>query len=305
MAVTITEYLRPRSVREAGRLLKRYGRGAQVVGGGVSLVLSGSPRPIRAVDLATLGLTGIERRSSVLRLGAMTSLEAILGSEDAAAVWSGVLPEACRTAATRPVRDLITVGGNIVQCYYWSTLPPLLLALEARIAVAGPEKNRTVPAAEFFALHPRKALVAGEIVTRVDIPSPGTGKTGGGKAKTIQWGAAFLKFAKTYNDYAMVNACVVVGVEGGIIRAARLVVGALDTLPFRLGEAVEASLIGNPYEEKRCRDICRAAAAEVPVREDLRASADYRREVAGVMLHRTLALAWRRATDDSEHRPKR
>lgn len=307
MAVKITEYLRPGTLREASDILERHGRDGLVIGGGVSVVLSGSPRPMHAVDLSNLGLNRIERCEDGLRLGAMVSLEDLIQSPVAGAVWTGLLPEACRTAATKAVRDLITVGGNIVQCYYWSTLPPLLLAVEGRITVAGRETSRDVPAVEFFRSHPRKRLSPGEIVTAVEIPVPPVPSAA---SDGLRWGAAFLKFAKTHNDYGMVNACAVVGIEGGAdgnasggaIREIRLALGALDTLPVRCAGA-EAALTGAAFDEGRAREACAAAVANLGIREDFRASTEYRRRVAAVYLHRALAEAWRRATDPAARQP--
>ncbi len=294
MAVKIIDYLRPRTVREAASLLRKHERDAFVLGGGVSVVLSGSPRPMRAIDLSRLGLDRIDWKPNSIRLGAMVTLESLLESDAVAEVWNGVIPEACRTAATRPVRNLITIGGNIVQCYYWSTLPPLLLALEGKITIAGPQKTRTVTADEFFTIHPRRFLKRGEVVTRVDVPLPTpTPREKGGRK--VRWGAAFLKFAKTYNDYAMINACAVVATEGDTVRKVRLTIGALDTLPQRFSEE-EQGFAGIPFREEEARRVCEAAADRARVREDLRAGSEYRRHVAGVVLFRALRTAWNRAT---------
>jgi CO/xanthine dehydrogenase FAD-binding subunit len=297
MAVRITEYLHPRSLREASTILKREGDRAVVVGGGVSMVLSGSPKAVKAVDLSGLGLNTIEHRDAEIRLGGLVTLQELIESPEASGMWGGLLAEACRTAATRPVRNLITIGGNMVQCYYWSTLPPLWLALQAKIRIAGPEKTRTASADDFFRTHPRRFLQPGEIVTRVDLPVPDSKPFRRGHGG-LRWGAAFLKFAKTFNDYAMVNACAAVAVGDGRIRKVRLVLGALDILPERCAAAEEA-LAGKPFDENRAREVCHKAAQAASIRQDFRADADYRRRIAAVFLQRALQTAWQRAAGPS------
>jgi carbon-monoxide dehydrogenase medium subunit len=294
MAATICDYLRPRTLREALALLGSGDKRTLVIGGGVSVVLSGPAHPVRAIDLQGLGLDTITLKGNRLRIGAMTTLHALETSAEAAKVAGGVVCKACRTAASLPLRNLISVGGNIVQCYYWSTLPPLLLGLDAVVCLQSAEGRRTMPAAEFFSTHPRKHLAPGELVVGVELPLVPASRGRGGKAGSVSHGASFLKYAKTSMDYAQVHAFAWLEVEDRVVRQARVAVGALDTLPARCPEA-EALVTGKPLDEKLAREAGRAGVAHRAIRADIRVSREYRRRVAAVYLASALEAAWHKA----------
>lgn len=294
MAATICDYLRPRTLREALALLGSGDKRTLVIGGGVSVVLSGPAHPVRAVDLQGLGLDTIALKGNHLHIGAMTTLRALETSEEAAKVAGGIVCQACRTAASLPLRNLISVGGNIVQCYYWSTLPPLLLGLDATVRLQSAEGRRTMPAGEFFASHPRKHMAPGELVVGVDIPLVPASQGRGGNASGVLRGAAFLKYAKTSMDYALVHAFAWLEVQDHVIRKARVAVGALDTLPSRCPEA-EALVLGKRLDEKLAREAGRAGVAHRAIRADIRAGREYRRRVAAVYLASALEAAWQKA----------
>lgn len=290
MAVTITEYLRPKSLKEALTLLAEPHHKSVAVGGGVSVVLSGGPRPVRAVDLRFSSLDKIEKHENWLRIGAMITLNELIRVPELQKHYSGVVPVGLRTAATLPMRNLITAGGNIVQCYYWSTLPPLLLALDGRVALAKGDAKRTVSADEFFLIHPVKFLTPGEIVTRIDIPLEAHEK-----GKRVKWGSSFQKCAKTANDYALVHACAVMSVASGKVTHCRLVLSALGALPVRCPEA-EAHLIGSAIGPDTARAAARIAVQHTAIRRDTRASNDYRKHIAIEYLGRAIDAAWEKAT---------
>ena len=80
MPVSITDYLRPASLKEALTLLAEDPTHHVVIAGGVSIVLSGAPRRVRAVDLQRVGLGEISQVGDELRLGAMATLDDVIRS---------------------------------------------------------------------------------------------------------------------------------------------------------------------------------------------------------------------------------
>ena len=274
MPVTISEYVRPRSLKEALELLAAGGSKALAVGGGMSIVLSGAPRQMRAVDLAGLGLEGVAEHGDALRLGAMATFDDIVRSPDAAKAAGGMVVAALRTAATEPMRRIITVGGNIAQCYYWATLPPVLLALGAKIHLSRAGHHRTLAADEFFAAPPLKTLLPGEIIASVDIPMNGQV-------------AGFQKSAKTANDYALIHACASLHVQKGKVHSARVVLAACTNLPVRCAKA-EEYLAGKAPTAEVAREAGRLALQGTTLRKDIRASDDYRRKTAAVYVERAI-----------------
>jgi carbon-monoxide dehydrogenase medium subunit/6-hydroxypseudooxynicotine dehydrogenase subunit alpha len=278
MPVKITEYLRPGSLKEALALLAEDPARNIAVGGGISIVLSGAPRHVRAIDLQRVGLDAIEKTKDELRLGATATLDDIVRSQAAADLAMGVLPNALRTAASEPIRRMITVAGNIVQCYYWATLPPVLLALDAKIHLRSAKHRRTLSAAEFFAEPPMRVVQKGELLVDVTIPCK------------PERHAAFEKLAKTSNDYALIHTVVSYAEKRGKVSNARVVVAACTSLPVRV-RAAEEFLEGRLLDLATAMEAGRIASAQVKLRGDYRASADYRRRVLAVMLQRALLKA--------------
>jgi carbon-monoxide dehydrogenase medium subunit len=291
MPVTITEYIRPKSLKEAEELLASGGAKVMAIGGGVSVVLSGAPRHAKAVDLSGLGLERVEQRGKTLRLGAMATLSDVVSSPEARKVLDGLIPEALQTVGPLPLRNLVTVGGNIVQCTYWSTGPVLFLALGAKIHLSRAGKARTMDAVEFFSDHPLKMMKPGELVTRVDIDAAAFKSATGAK---MAWGGSFLKCAKTANDYAMVNVCVTLALDGGLVRKVRIALGGVTNLPSRRSEA-EQHLLKKPVNEVTAREAAKLAIADLHMRNDVRAGRDYRRKLAATYVERAILQAAARA----------
>jgi xanthine dehydrogenase YagS FAD-binding subunit len=156
-----------------------------------------------------------------------------------------------------------------------------MAALEAVIHVEGPDGKRTIPFADFHKLpgdtpHIENALKAGELVTHVDLPKPIEG------AKS-----AYLKLRdRASYEFALASAAVVVKVDGGHIRYARVAMGGVGTKPWRSHEA-EAALIGKPVSAEMFRKAAVAALAGAKPRTDNA----FKVELAKRCLVRTLKLA--------------
>ncbi|MCX7626242.1 MAG: FAD binding domain-containing protein [Candidatus Sumerlaeaceae bacterium] len=284
MPVTVTDYLRPSSLKEALALLAEDPAKTIAVGGGISVVLSGAPRRVRAVDLQHTGINEIKKTKDELCLGAMASLDDLVKSPLCGKFAGGVLCEGLRTAATEPIRRLITVGGNIVQCYYWATLPPLLIALDGRVHLRSVEHRRTVKASEFFARPPMRQLDRGELITEVSFPL---------LPKRV---AAFEKLAKTSNDYALIHVVVSYVPKRGKVSDARVVVAACTNLPVRCAE-VESYLEGQTINFAVAKEAGQLATHHVKLRGDFRASSEYRRRVLPVLVQRALLKAAKKQDD--------
>ena len=275
----MTAYHRPADLQEALALLAEEGSSRRPVGGGVSIIQTKDPRGFEGVDLGLLGLNKIEETPEGLRLGAMVTFGQMHHDPRVKKAWGGMIDHALLGAASCNVRNLISVGGNVVQCYYWSTLPPILLALGGTVRVENAAGGRDVSASEFFAQHPIRGLKKGDLVTHVTLPLPKDGER-----------AAFQKFSEVATEYALIQACVKVRMNGGKCEKVRVAVGALTILPFRPA-AAERLLTGAVPVEELCRQAAAAAIEGVIVREDFRASRDYRTKVAPVIVRRAIMQA--------------
>ena len=278
MLLREVEYARPDSLEEALRILGGND-GARALAGGQTLVnvmKSRAASPDVLVDLGGLKeLTAISTGPSGLEVGAMVTY-AQLASSSEVEVTRPILGEVAATIGDVQVRNRGTIGGNICSNDPTSHLPPLLVALDARMTIAGPDGERTVGADDFFLGVYMTAVATGELLTKVTVPPPG-GAGDGFAALTI--GA---------DGTCIVNAAASVG-DGG----ARVAIGCVSATPVRATE-LEAKLDGNLSEES-VRAAAKGLGAQLEPPDDVHAGADYRRHLAEVMAVRAVLQAAERA----------
>src|SRR5688500_10974842 len=135
------ELAEPRSLSQAISLLDS--EGARSLSGGTALMLmmkAGVLRPTRLVSLRKLGLDGIEDGGE-LRIGAMTTVRT-LETSHLIKKNCRVIARTLRTLSNVRVRNVATVGGALAHADPHMDLPPLLVALGARVTIAGPRGER-------------------------------------------------------------------------------------------------------------------------------------------------------------------
>ncbi len=272
-------WYRPHCLEDAVGLLIAHGADAVIVAGGTSVGLNPPRRDgIAMIDLQDLDLRSIEQEEDKVRIGAMTTAHDLASSELLDGVGGGMLREAGRRMGPRPVRNRITLGGNLMQPFRWSDLPVAMLALDAELEVFGPKGPRTLAAGEIFSTQPRRHLAPGELLAWVLVPRDGTGRSG-----------CFLKLGWTAVDHAAASAAVRLSLEGGRCADLRVAAGALAPLPQRL-TGLEEALVGTSLDD----EAIAAAVADVdPVRivGERRADESYKREVIGPLVARALRTA--------------
>lgn len=249
-------YFKPRSVDEASALLADH-PGAVIIGGGAYLRLS-SRKVAVAVDLFDAGLDFIRAGADGLELGAMATYRMLETDPNVRGFADGVLSRAVERIVGVQMRNITTVGGTLFGRYGFSNLITALLAVDAEVELhkAG---RMTLP--EFLAAKPDP----GDILTRVIVPEVG-------------WRAAWGDLTRTVNDYAVLNTAV--AVRDG---QARVVVGARPGRGTRSAAAEAALLTGGGDAADRAGQ---AAAGELEFGDDVRGSADYRRELCRTLVAR-------------------
>ncbi|MGH7715598.1 MAG: FAD binding domain-containing protein, partial [Vulcanimicrobiaceae bacterium] len=188
------------------------------------------------------------------------------------------LAETFGHVATVRIRNQATIGGNLVHADPASDPPPMLIALDAQIVVAGREGIRIIPVAEFFRDYFEVALQPGEIVTAIRIPPPPAGTLG-----------TYVKFLPaSKDDFATVSVAATVRLgENGDCEDVRLALGAVATIPVRARRAEEA-LRGKRITRETIEAAATIVAQEVDPLDDARGSAAYKREMASVWTRRAL-----------------
>jgi aerobic carbon-monoxide dehydrogenase medium subunit len=282
-------WYRPASLEEATALLLERGADSFIVAGATSLALNPPRRDgLAMVDLQALGLETVTELGDRLRLGAMVTAQQLTRDERCREIATGVLCEVGMAMGPRPVRNKITVGGNVMQVFRWCDLPVALLALDAAFEISGPRGvKRELSAVELFDGQPRRKLEEGELLTAVILERSSKNLSG-----------AFLKVAQTEVDHALVNVAVTLELDGDRCQWARVAVGAVRTLPQRLDE-VERACAGRGLDAATLAEVSELARG-CDVKADRRGDEQYRRDVAVALVRRALekALARSRAGVD-------
>jgi carbon-monoxide dehydrogenase medium subunit len=277
------DYYRARSLADAHALMAAH-PGAKVLAGGHSLLPLLKLRlaaPLAVVDIGRVPeLRGITRQGDQIDIGALTTHAELASSADLRAA-APALSEAAAMIGDPAVRNRGTIGGNVAHADPASDLPTVLVALNARVIVAGPNGQRSVPAEEFFTGIMMTALEDNEILTAVQVPVSVRGQ-----------GSAYEKFSHPASRYAVIGAAALVSMKDGTCAA----IGGLLPSARRV-TAVEGALTGKALSDATIADAANRVGSDLgnDVSGDLFASAEYRSAMAPVYVKRAIAAAAARA----------
>ncbi len=274
-------YHRPLTVAEACAVLARE-PGAAVLAGGTDLMVHlrqawRGKRPPAVVNVKRIpGLAAIEVGETRIRLGALVTLTALIEHPVIRQEYP-VLPFTARYMGSPAIRNLATVGGNLCNGSPAADLPPVLLALDAEVGIAGPTGDRRLGLGSFFRGPGQTALGPGELVTWVEFPR-----------RRPPWPIRYERLdVRRAMDIAIAGAALSVLLEDGRVREARAALCAVAPTPLRVREA-EAALVAHGLSDDaigQAAELCAAAARPI---SDVRASADYRREMVATLVRRGL-----------------
>ena len=293
-------YVLPESIEQAQRAALE--KGAVIKAGGIDLLdlMKGDVlQPQKLINLLTVKgptLREIRRQDDGLHIGALVTLADLAAFTDA----PDVLTHASGSAATPQIRNVATVGGNIAQrprCWYFrsatfpcarkggntcysqkgenkyhalfdngdcavvhaSSLAGPLVALDATVVTT----QRRIPIEKFFVpttvdITKEHILTDGEIITEIFVP-----------AATRTWKSAFREAGeRDSSDWSLVNAAVTMEMNGATVKSARVVLGAVAAVPYRV-LAAEAALAGKPITEANALKAAEAAFAKAhPMQEN-------------------------------------
>jgi 2-furoyl-CoA dehydrogenase FAD binding subunit len=252
------DYVRAESVAEVHEVLAAEGGDASVLAGGQSLLPLLSTRLARpkiVLDIMRVpGLDAIARESDAIRVGAAVRQATL-------AVWPelpGALPllaGALPFVGHAQTRSRGTVCGSVAHADPSAEIPLVLLALGGEIVLSSRRRLRRVAAADFFTGLMSTAREDDELIEAVVIPRRRPGH-----------GYAFREFARRHGDFAIV-ACAAIAKE----RDARLAVGGVGDRPVAFD--------GLPLYGTALDKALERIAGELDAREDLHATAEYRRDL--------------------------
>jgi carbon-monoxide dehydrogenase medium subunit len=274
----IPAYHRPTTLDEAWRL-KAQGPQTAFVAGGTDVLVrirEGSQRPSALVSLRNIPeLCGIQFDGG-LRIGALTPIADVFDHPSVGENYP-VLVQAARTLGSVQIRNLATIGGNLCNASPCADMAPPLLVLGARMRIGSPNGERELPLEDFFVAPGETRLAANEIVTSIVVDAPAEHS-----------GAHFLKMTRVAMDIALVNAAVMLRLDGEHCAQARVAVGSAAPTPIRMPET-EKVLVGSVIDDAVLAQAARTASQEVTPITDKRTTEAYRRKVAGVLVKRAAA----------------
>ncbi|EYF02957.1 FAD binding domain-containing protein [Chondromyces apiculatus] len=287
-------WVTPSTIEEAVGALEP---GALVKAGGIDLMdllKEGLIAPQRLVNLrAVEGLDRIEEKDEGLHVGPLVTLARLAANPIVQGRYRA-LADAAGHAATPQIRNVATVGGNLLQrprCWYFrseafvckkkgggrcyahggenayhaimnnktcaavhpSATATALLALGAKLRIAGPTDAREVPLETFFVapevdVMRENALGAGEIITEIVIPYPPS-----------EAGSAYLKQGEKESfDWPLAEVAVLLERDGNRCKRAIIVLGAAGPVPVRARTA-EAALADKVIDDATARAAAKAA----------------------------------------------
>ena len=278
------DYRAPTSVAEVLTVLREHGDDAKVMAGGQSLIPLLKLRfasPALVVDIGRVGgLSQIETDAEALRIGARTRHVDVERDTSLDSTFP-VLREAARQISDPLVRNLGTVGGSLCHADPAGDWGSVMLALEAEFVVRSASGERTVAAQEFFKGPFTTALRADELLTEIRIPRAGTGRRSGG---------SYLKLERKVGDFATVGVAVQVRMTDGRVDRAGIGLTAVGPSSIKATSA-EQALTGREPTRDAVAEAARLAAAAAEPKDDMRGSAEYKRDVVRVFVERGLTRA--------------
>ena len=280
-------YEAPTTSRDAAAILAKSKETAFVLGGGTDVLVkmrTGLIEPDRLVDIKAIpAMKEIKVSEKGFVIGAAVS-GAELGEHKLLRKHLPGLVEAANLIGSDQIQGRCTLAGNLCNASPAADSVPAMIAVGAKVNIVGVNGRRKLPV-EKVVLGPGKTVLKkGEIIESIAVPKPG-----------LRSGDAYLRFIpRTEMDIAVVGVGISLTLEKGLIKKARVALGAVAPTPLLVGGAARA-IIGTKLDDvaieklaKSCREACN------PI-DDKRGTIEYRTRIAGVLARRTALIAFERA----------
>jgi len=286
-------YHRPETLEEACKLLEQCKNGALIAGG--TDVLVEIKKGLRHND-EIVSLKGIDelklvsQNKSNLYIGAGVTHNQVKHSQVIKDKFPALI-DAASNIGTEQIRNTATVGGNLCTGASCCDMAPVLIAYDAIVEIASSTKKRTVSLKDFFINHKETSLAKGEIMTKVIVPFPNQGV-----------GVSFLKFGlREAASISVASVSVRINSDGNICTDSCVVIGAVAPTPRISLDAIEI-INGEKVNEFINNSLVLKSIGEAAVKDalpidDLRGSAEYRRNLVNSLTQRAIKIAAMRSTE--------
>lgn len=265
----------PETARQLARLRHDL-PDARLLGGGTDLALEVTQQLKDLGGLIYLGnvreLNRVEETDGAFEIGAATNLVRL---EELLGATYPELSALLKRFGSRQIRNVATVGGNLANGSPIGDLAPVFMALDARITLQDIEGTRTLPLDGFFKAYRRTALRDGEFIRSVSIPRlPETARL-----------KVYKVSKRIDDDISTVCLACAITLQDGRIEKCRMAFGGMAEKTER-ARNTERALAGNPLDASTIGLAQAALAQDFQPISDVRATAQYRLQVAGNLLER-------------------
>ncbi|NOY07737.1 MAG: xanthine dehydrogenase family protein subunit M [Spirochaetes bacterium] len=268
-------YFKPDSLAEAVEALQN--ENARPIAGGTDLIINmrnGTENPGLLVDVKGLDELDVfsANGKSGITIGARVNLNFLIDDAKLRNICP-VLGESALSVATYQLRNRATLIGNLCNASPAADMAPAMYVLGAGVVITGPHGERKMLISDFITGVKRTALGKGELVVKVEIPEIPDGKM------------AFLKKQRCRgHDLATVN---VAGIADPAAKTLKICIGACAVTPVLLKGTDELYRETDNVDElaDRAAELARKSIAPI---DDVRSSAEYRRDMASVYVKRLI-----------------
>lgn len=278
------DYHRAETLEQASRLLTDLGDDTFLFNGGTDLLVEIRERLRRVRNVVDIkGIPGLSDitydETRGLNFGALVTIGRL---ERLALVRERYpnLRDALASLGSIQVRNRATVVGNVCRASPSADTIPPLIADGAFIHIYSRTNMRVVPLAEFFTGPGKTVLAKGEIVTGITVPPAGDNS-----------GKAYIKHGRRKAmELSTVGVAVSLSMDDGVCSDIRIALGAVGATVLR-APAAEAILRGTRLDAATVKSAADKAMEECTPISNVRASADYRRDMVGVLTGRAIKQA--------------
>jgi len=281
-------YHAPSSVAEAVKLAAGTTGITRFLSGGTDVLVqlrAGMVTPDDLIDLKKIpGLHDITKTADGgWRIGATVSGAEMRRHAALCADWPGVV-EGMNLVGSTQVQGRATLAGNLCNGSPAADSVPGMVAAGARVVVTGPNGTRDVAVEDIPAGPGRTKLQPGEMIEAVLLPPRGT-----------HGGDAYLRFIpRTEMDIAVVGVGISLTLDGDKVVSARVSLGAVAPTVLLVDAAAKA-IVGTTLDEAALAALATAVRAAATPISDKRGTAEFRKEVVGVLAGRAARIAYDRA----------
>jgi len=285
------KYHKPATLQEACKLLESKKNAAAIAGG---------------TDILVEIKKGLRHNDNIVSLSGIKELKILEESENNLVIGAAVthneiknlkfirekfpaLAEAALQIGTDQVRNTATIGGNLCTGASCCDMAPVLIACNASVEIVSTNGKRIVALKDFFVFHKETSIGKGELMTKIIVPflEPGTG-------------VCFKKFGlRDASSISVASASAFIKVEDDVCVDSRIVVGAVAPIPKisnKASEIINGAKVTELSEGSSVlKEAGEAAAADSLPLDDMRGTADFRRDIVNVLTQRAVIKAAGRA----------